>query len=140
MATSPPSLDIVSVAIVALTAVFGVNAAVVGPYAVIFLAAIGGAAWSASNRPPDKRMPTLLHIALMVGLALITTVPIAELVGRWLSLDSRWMFAPIAVVISSRPEWVVATFKKLIERRIDAVASSADVPPTPPTTPPEEKQ
>ena len=37
---------------------------------------IGGASWSLSSRPTTAAMPALLHMALMVGLALMGTVPI----------------------------------------------------------------
>ena len=112
MAAAPPtSLDIVTVSIAVATWLVGAEvAAVIGPYAVIVLSALGGAAWSASRReqPPGLGMVgtlrTLLHILLSVGLALIATVPAAELIARWTDVQSRWMLGPAAVVIAARPD------------------------------------
>jgi Ca2+/Na+ antiporter len=127
---SPPSppLDIVTVAIAAFTAMFGANVGVpLGTYAVIILGALGGAAWSASKREDSRRMSTLLHMVLMVGLAIICTVPLAEAVASWWHISSRWMFAPVAVVIAARPDWVVAQVKRLLERRTAAPSRPEDV-------------
>lgn len=105
MNPTPPSLDIVTVTIAVTTWMVGAEvAAVIGPYAVILLSALGGAAWSATRRQQPTRAATLLHIALSVGLALIATVPAAELIARWTDLQSRWMLAPAAVLIAARPD------------------------------------
>jgi len=51
MNPTPPSLDIVTVTIAVTTWMVGAEvAAVIGPYAVILLSALGGAAWSATRR------------------------------------------------------------------------------------------
>jgi hypothetical protein len=116
----PPAhqLDIVTVAIVFATWLFGpATAEIVGPYAVIFVGAVGGASWAAARRPPDSRAKTLRFIAWMVGLAVMTTVPVAEMFGRWFGIEARWMFAPVAVVIAARPDWVFGWAQRLIERR-----------------------
>lgn len=104
-ATPPPSLDIVTVTIAVATWIVGAEvAAIVGPYTVILLSALGGAAWSASRSVQLTRMGTLLHIVLSVGLALIATVPAAELIARWTDAQPRWMLAPAAVLIAARPD------------------------------------
>lgn len=107
--TTPPQqpLDIVTVAIAVVSWLLGADvAAIVGPYAVILLSALGGAAWSASRRPQRTRTAVVLHIALSVGLALIATVPLAELIARWAEVHARWILAPAAVLIAARPEWI----------------------------------
>lgn len=107
--TPPPSnLDIVTVAIVMATWALGAEAAaIVGPYTVILLSAVGGAAWSASRRRAQRtRVGTLVHMLLSVGLALIATVPLSELIARWTDLQARWTLAPAAVLIAARPDWI----------------------------------
>lgn len=118
MTPTPPPLDIVTVAIALLSVFFGANIAVVlGPYAVILLAAIGGASWSLASRPATDTRPAVLHMLLMVGLALIGTVPLAEGVARLFGLEARWMFAPVSVVIAARPDWIISRLRSLLDRR-----------------------
>lgn len=110
-----PSLDIVTVAIAVSSWVVGDQvAAIVGPYSVILLSALGGAAWSASTRPRSTRWQTIVHIILSVGLAVIATVPLAELLSRWWDLHARWTLAPAAVLIAARPAWVLEQLRALI--------------------------
>lgn len=106
-ATPQPSIDIVSVAIAVATVAFGPDlAAVVGPYAVILLGALLGAAWSAGRRKSDTRMSTLAHMALMIGWALIVTVPLALLAGATFGWESKWLLGPVAVIIAGiGPDW-----------------------------------
>lgn len=107
MTPPQPQLDIVTVAIAVLSWIVGAEAAaIVGPYTVIVLSALGGAAWSAGRRTQSSSIAALTHIILSVGLALIATVPIAELIARWTDLQSRWTLAPAAVLIAARPDWL----------------------------------
>lgn len=107
MNSSSPSLDIVTVSIAIASWALGAElAAIVGPYTVIVLSALGGAAWSAGRRTQHTRFGAVLHILLSVGLALIATVPIAELIARWTDLQARWTLAPAAVLIAARPDWI----------------------------------
>ncbi len=118
MTPHPPQLDIVTVAIAAASAMLGTYwGGIVGPYAVIILAAMGGAAWSAASRPESTRWAAVRHGGLMVGLALLVTVPLAEFLTRWTGLESRWMLGPLAALIAARPEWVVAQIHKLYRSR-----------------------
>jgi hypothetical protein len=126
MTPSTQPLDIATLAIAAFTALFGAQIGVpLGVYAVIIIGAFGGACWSASKLPERGRGATLLHIAWMVGLALIGTVPIAEAVARWMNLNERWMFAPVAVVIAARPDWVVAQVRRFYRSRMPDASKSA---------------
>ena len=94
--TPPPHapLDIVTVLITLFSAILAPELAnVLGPYVVIVLSALGGAAWSSTYGEASTRRSTALHIVLMVGLALIATVPLAELAvarrrARALHLDA----------------------------------------------------
>jgi hypothetical protein len=123
--TQPPQtaqLDIVTAAITLITWMFsaGTAAEYIGLYAVIILSAVGGATYSASAREVATRWRTLCYVVQMVGLAMIATVPIAELVAHWTNVNQRWLFAPVAVVIAARPYWVVRQFRHLIEARTDS--------------------
>lgn len=113
------SLDIVTVAIMAASAVVGSNwGGIVGPYAVILLAAIGGATWSAAGRDEGPRWHAVRHVALLVGLSLLATVPLAELLTYITGLQSRWMLGPVAALIAARPEWVMAQIKRFYDSRV----------------------
>lgn len=123
--TSVPALDIVAVVTVVATWAFGGEIAqILGPYAVIILSALGGAAWSASRRRSDEREPplnrrlgTVLHIVLSVGLALIATVPASELVAQWAGTKPSWMFGIVAALIAARPDWLWQRLRDLLMRR-----------------------
>jgi hypothetical protein len=118
MSTPTPPLDIVTVMIAAATWAIGSEAAqYVGPYSVIILGAIGGATWSASSRQSESRWQALRYVLWMVGLALIATVPLAELIARWTEIAPRWIFAPVAVVVAARPDWVIRQAKRFITSR-----------------------
>ena len=119
--TTPPTpqLDIVTVAVAAATwAVGSEMAQYIGPYSVIVLGAIGGATWSASSRQSESRLDSLKYVLWMVGLALIATVPLAKLVEHWTDIKQQWMFAPIAVVVAARPDWVARQVRRLVERAV----------------------
>ena len=116
------SLDLTTVFIALATALFGSQAGTqVGVYAVILLSSLGAAAWSASKLPEGPRKGKALHIVVMVGLALAVTVPVAELCAwvlakQGLDISARWMFAPVAIVIAARPDWVVRWVRGFFER------------------------
>lgn len=98
---TPPPIDVVTVAIAVTTLLFGPAVAeFVGPYSVIFLGAALGGAWSASRREPDSRGSTVLHMALMIGLAVLITVPASSVASRQFGIELKWMLGPVAVVIA----------------------------------------
>lgn len=108
MMNPQPQLDIVTVAIAVSTWAVGAELAqYIGPYSVIVAGAIGGATWAATRRKMNSRWEALAYVLWMVGLALIATVPLAEVVARVSGVAPRWMFAPVAVVIAAQPNWVV---------------------------------
>jgi Ca2+/Na+ antiporter len=118
--TPPPQLDIVSVAILLAGALFGREVAqVAGPYGVILLASIGGAAWSAARQGERTRASTLRNMFLMVGLALLVTVPLAAVASSWVGIESRWLLGPVAAVIAGvGPEWFVGLIGRLVKRKV----------------------
>lgn len=121
MTPTPPPLDLVTVAIAVASALLGVGAGtIVGTYSVILLCALGGAAWSASNAETDpggRRLRTVLHIALRVGLAVLCTVPMSELAATaWPQVNVRWLFGPVAVVIAGQPRWALRFVRATFER------------------------
>ena len=94
-------LDPVSVAIALASVIFGpALAAVIGPYAVIIVSATVGAAWALGRRETDKKSNAVAYFALINGTAVLVTVGISNLVGRWLGhADANWLLAPVAMVI-----------------------------------------
>lgn len=97
---SPPQLDIVSLAIAVAALIFSPElSALIGPYVVILIGATLGAAWGASRRTPGTRTQSLLYVLGMVGLALLVTVPAAELSARFLGVHLHWLLGPVAAVI-----------------------------------------
>lgn len=118
MASPPPQLDIVTLAIAVVTLLTGPElAALVGPYTVILLASLGGAAWSATKIEQRPRMATVKHMALMMGLALLLTVPFAEAFARLSGIDARWAFGPIAAIIAARPEWAIGWVERWLSTK-----------------------
>lgn len=99
------NLDIVYVMVVVLTAVFGPRmAGVVGPYAVVVLASIGGAAWSVGRRPLANRTPwnDLLFFARLTITALIVTGGLSVYAERWTGDGTRqWTLPIIALAIGA---------------------------------------
>lgn len=116
------SLDIVTAMIAVASWLVGAEvAAIVGPYSVIVLSALGGAAWAAaSTHGTMGRGRTVLHIMLSVGLALIATVPLTELAAQWTGLEARWILAPVAAIIAARPGWLFAKVRAVVDDRMRA--------------------
>lgn len=103
MAAPVQPLDIVSVAVAIAAAAFSPEiAGVVGPYAVIFIGALLGGAWSSSRLELPGRWGTLKYLAGIVILALLLTVPAAELATRYSEgLPFNYVLGPVAVLISA---------------------------------------
>lgn len=120
-----PQLDLVTVFITIAAALFGKElAGVVGPYAVIFLGAILGGAWSASRRPATTRLALVGYLAAVVIGVLMVTVPAAELIAsRYPAIEVRWMLGPVAVIVGGIggdwPKviaWFLGLFRSVVER------------------------
>lgn len=99
------NLDIVYVAVAVLTGFFGPQmAAVVGPYAVIFLSAVGGAAWSIGRRPSNLRSignDAFFFLRLSIT-AIMVTGGLAVFAERWTGEGTRqWTLPVIALLIGA---------------------------------------
>ncbi len=137
MPPQTPPLDIVAVAIALASLLFKPEIAqFVGPYAVIFLGAILGGAMSAARRGPATRAVTLGYMALVIILALLVTVPLAEMLAPQIPvrIEARVLFAPVAAIISGIGQdwpkigaWIINLARGVIERRVGAPPN--DVPP-----------
>lgn len=99
------NLDVVYVMVAILTGLFGPQmAAIVGPFAVIVLSAIGGAAWSLGRRPTELR--TTAHDFFFFFRLIITAVMVAGgtavFVERWTGEGTRqWTLPIIALLIGA---------------------------------------
>lgn len=109
--SSPPDgipPDAITVAIAIASWLLGPDVAeVVGAWSVILLSALGGAAWSVGQEVSMTRWAAVGHILLGMGLAIITTIPAAELLARYASLEPRWTLAIAAALIAARPKTAI---------------------------------
>lgn len=76
-------------------------AAVVGPYAVIFLAAMAGAGYALANTKLEGRASFFFFFLWRVLGALLATVPVATFVSlyndKW---EAQWFFIPVAAALA----------------------------------------
>lgn len=82
-------------------------AAIVGPYAIIILAAVAGAAARLGNRKPGpgpddpKPINPFLFFFLALLFALLLTVPVAAMVASWNEkLETQWLITPVAAFLA----------------------------------------
>lgn len=122
----PNHLDPVNVAIALAGILFGPTlAAVVGPYAVIIIAATVGAAWSLGRREPAPRLGAAWYFVRLQATAILVTASLASAAARWLDLeDHTWLLAPIALLVGGVGDdwprlvrWLLARVQRLIDRR-----------------------
>jgi uncharacterized membrane protein len=121
MNPTPPQLDLVSVLVILATAIFSPSvAAVLAPQIVILIGATLGAAWGASRRPPTSRFGSARYVVGMVLLALMVTVPAAEVLSGWIqALPLHWLLGPVAALIGAmEPEWLMNKARRLLGRRL----------------------
>jgi len=141
MAPQSSPLDIVTVSVVMAGLIFDPRIAeIVGPYAVILLGAILGGALSASRRGAATRVETLGYMALVVILALLVTVPLAEVTAAHIPVarvEPRVLFAPVAAIVAgighdwpNVGRWVVGLVRGMVERW---AGKPSDQPPGGPT-------
>lgn len=136
MNPQPPPLDVVAVAIALAAVLFGHEIAeVVGPYAVIFVAAVLGAAWSASRRPAAGRSSTAAYLMFFIVAAVLITVPCAEIAAIYLPsrIGPRVLLPVVAFTIAGIgldwPDvlhWAFKLARSVIDRR--AAPPSEDAP------------
>ena len=98
---------------------------VIGPYAVIILAATTGAGWGLGRCPPMSRGQGALYFLKLNCTALLVTVPIASGVQFILGWqDANWLLVPVGLLVggvgNSWPkvgEWFVGWLGRLLEKR-----------------------
>lgn len=135
--TPPPTeqiqLDVVTVAVVAITAVAGGEVAqYAGPYAVIIIAALVGAVGAEMRRPGSTRLQALGFIGLMTTLSVLLTGALSALASHafgqaGMPLDARYLLVPISGGIAyighdwpAVAAWAGGLAKKVISRRLGA--------------------
>lgn len=119
-------LDPVSLAVaLAGVAVSPQVAALIGPYAVIVLAATTGAAWSLGRREPTLRRDAVWFFLKLNATAVLLVVGLATLVTRvWPNFSGvDWMLAPISLLVGGVGDdwpdvgrWVIQRLGRLVER------------------------
>lgn len=100
----PPSdIGLVGVISVLLAALFAPPlAAVIAPYIATIIGALMGAGWGLKRRHTTSRWDAVFFIVLMVGTALIFTVPAAMWLQRYTGENTaQWFLAPIAALIGA---------------------------------------
>lgn len=139
-ANPPPSLDIVSVAVGLAAGVYSPQvAAIVGPYAVIILGSTLGASWSSSRIKTAGAGAVIRHIGGMVAVALLFTVPLAEIAAAQLGYPPNWVLGPLAAGIGALgPDglsWVIregfAAIKGKVRRLLTQWVTGGKEPPAP---------
>ena len=119
-------LDPVSVAVaLAGVAVSPHLAELIGPYAVILLAATTGAAWSLGRREPMRKRDAVWFFLKLNATAVLLVVGLATLVTQaWPNFSGvDWMLAPISLIVGGVGEnwpdvgrWVVQRIGRLVEK------------------------
>lgn len=99
-------------------------AELVGPYAVIILAATTGAGWSLSRRARVSRWSAIVYFLRLIATAVLLTVGLATLVLQvWPQFNGlNWMLAPIGLLVGGiGDDWphVGRWFLERIGRRVD---------------------
>ena len=133
---SQSSLNPVDATVALLLLVVSPEAArVVGPYAVIILAAVTGAAWSLGRREPTpgtsdhgSRGNALVFLMKIILTAVLITVGLASAAKEAFSLstDVNWLLAPIGMLVGgvghdwpNVGKWIINRLGRLIDRRIE---------------------
>lgn len=99
--TISADLSPVSVFTVIASSVFGVQmASIIGPYIVIAIGAMGGAAVAILQREGSGNMRAFVYFLAMTALSLLLTVPLSALVVTFLTpIQEQWLFAPVSFVL-----------------------------------------
>lgn len=120
------NLDPVAVAALLASIIFGPElAAIIGPYAVILLSSLVGAAWALGRRDTSVKLNACWFVLRLAATAMLVTVPLAALIGRltW-GGDASWMLAPIALIVGAVGDdwprvgqWAFSCLGRVFERR-----------------------
>lgn len=124
--TQTPDLLVLFTALLAL--VFSpALSAILAPYLVIILGALLGAGWGLKRRAAGRADGMFAFTALMLGTALVFTMPAAVWLQRYLGPGSlQWLLAPVAVLIAAIGDdwprvgaWAMELGRRIITRRTD---------------------
>jgi hypothetical protein len=115
------SLDPLSVAQLAASILVDEKlASVIGPYAVIFLCALGGAGYAlGNNKTITTRMGAFWYMSRAILFSLLLTVPTSTILAKYSAdSDAQWFFIPVAAVLSyiadpNRLKGIVTFFSEL---------------------------
>ena len=128
-------LDPTAALTVLTAAVFGAELSqIIGPYAVIILAATTGAGWGLGRCPPMTRAQGACYFLKLNLTALLVTVPIAAGAQALLSLEeANWLLGPVGLLIgavgNSWPQvgqWLVLWLGRLLEKRTGTERNKGD--------------
>lgn len=119
-------LDPTAAATALLAVIFGSElSAIIGPYAVITLAASCGAAWGLGRCGPMTKRDGAWYFLKLNLTALLVTVPIASGVQKMLGWEeANWLLVPVGLLVggvgNSWPQvgaWFVLWLGRLLEKR-----------------------
>lgn len=128
-------LDPTAALTVLTAAVFGAELSqIIGPYAVIILAATTGAGWGLGRCLPMTRAQGAWYFLKLNLTALLVTVPIATGAQALLSLEeANWLLVPVGILIgavgNSWPQvgqWLVLWLGRLLEKRTGTERNKGD--------------
>jgi hypothetical protein len=97
--TQPADLLALFTALLALAFTPALSA-VLAPYIVIIVGALLGTGWGLKRRTPEARPGAWAFVALMLGTALVFTMPAALWLQRYLPGSYQWLLAPLAALIA----------------------------------------
>lgn len=119
-------LEPTAAAVAIASVLFGpAMAGYIGPYAVILIASTVGAAWALGRRDPSARLGAVGYFMRLNATAVLVTVGLATLAGRWLGFDeTNWMLSPIALLVGGVGDdwprlgrWVFERAARVLERK-----------------------
>lgn len=121
---NPPDLLVLFAALLALAFSPSLSA-VLAPYAVILLGALLGTGWGLKRRPDAGRGDVWGFVALMLGTALVFTMPTAVYLQGYFGAGTiQGLLAPLALVIAAVGEdwprvgmWLVDVGRRVVIRR-----------------------
>lgn len=120
------NLDPTSAFTAVLATMFGLELSqIIGPYAVIILAATTGAGWGLGRCGPMTRREGVWYFLKLILTALLVTVPIASGVQYMLGWsEANWLLVPVGLLVggvgNDWPKvghWFVSWLGRLLEKR-----------------------
>ena len=92
-------------------------AAIVGPYALILLGALGGAALNIGNRKDPRTLAkTMLYLFAATVAGVISAVPASFWISSWNDkLEAQWLFVPVSAFIAYYTDRIPELFGSVFE-------------------------